>query len=296
MPRGFHNGRIEDASPALIRRFAIYVALAVIVFSALVAPWVALAQDDAATLAGSFAVTIADEDVPLDLVDRATVVGRWEIAFDGGEYALSRQDVGELARGRYRTDGDQVVLEGHAGVLACPDPSTGAYRWRADGSRLVLAAIDEPCAPRRLLLTTRVLVAAVPCPPASPASPSPSAIATPEPAATPQPAGDIEAAIDGLLTRMSACWATRDPARFLALTSDAYRAAVGERGADTYRRFAIAMALPIVWDRVEPVAVTDDHNATAIVRQTSGDHEDYGRYAFVFEDGDWRWDGVFGEP
>lgn len=288
-----------------VPRPAVRLVLAVVAVLSMLFPPVALAQDDPAALDGAFAVTIADEDVPLDLVDRATVVGRWEIAFDGGQYALSRQDVGELARGRFRTAGDTLMLDDHAGILACP-PSAGSYRWRVEDGRLFLAAVEEPCAPRRLILTTRVLVAAVPCPPASDGSPSPVPGAPPEPiAATPQPAGataatptpidDIEAAIDDLLVRMSACWATRDPERFLALTSDAYRAAIRDGGADGYRRFAVAMALPLVWDRVEPVTLTDARHATAVVRQTSGDHQDYGRYAFVFEDGAWRWDGVFGE-
>ncbi len=291
MPGRFDRDGDEPVPRAWLMRLACCVVLAGLLPIVLALTPAALAQDGPEALAGAFAVTIADEDVPLDLRDRATVVGRWEIAFADGAWTLTRQDVGELANGRYDLDGDRLTLEERGGVLACTAP--GVYRWRLDGDRLVLAAIEEPCAHRRLLLTTRVLVASLPCPPLAG-----SARATPPAGGegTPQPSIDAEATIDDLLTRMSACWATRDPARFLALTSDAYRATVADGGPDAYRRFAIAMAVPIVWDRVEPVVLTDEAHANAIVRQTSGDHQDYGRYAFVFEDDAWRWDGVFGEP
>src|SRR5215217_7937174 len=77
-------------------------------------------QDTVGPLQGAFAVTIAAEDVPPDLIGGASLIGRWQVSFNAdGTYLLDRQDVGPLATGQFTTDGDQLTLHAETGVLAC---------------------------------------------------------------------------------------------------------------------------------------------------------------------------------
>lgn len=267
-------------------------------------PFPAAAQDEDASLQGEFAVTIAPEDVPRDLIDGASLIGRWQITFNAdGTFARARQDVGTLASGQFRTDGDLMTLTAENGLLACPtagDADAGAtYEWEITGERLRLIAVAEPCAGRRLLLTTRSLSPFAACP-----APSLTSAALGTPAVSPlqaatdhstvvmlQPQGPPDAAIETLLGHMSACWATRNPDRFLPLLSKDFQAAVLPN-ADESQRFALTMGAPIVWDQASDVELTDRTHVTASVRQTAGDEVDFVRYVFVFENGAWRWDGA----
>jgi len=253
-------------------------------------------QDAAGALQGEFAVTIAAEDVPPELVDGASLIGRWRVTFNAdGTYELGRQDVGRVASGQFISDGDRVMLRDETGVLACApgDDDEGAvtYRWEMTEGRLLLTAIEDPCARRRLLLTTRSLFLFAACPllasePATPAAGIPIGASTPPAPAPPDPA------IDTLLRQMSDCWATRDPDRFLPLLSRDFRASQQPDDDDDVRRFTLRMGAPIVWERVGDVDRVSATRATASVRQLSGDNIDVVRYDFVFENGSWRWDGT----
>jgi hypothetical protein len=267
-----------------------------VLLTALVAsqPPVAIGQEPEAPLHGDFAVTIAAEDVPPELIDGAALIGRWQISFAAdGSYQRARQDVGALASGRFATDGGQLTLTGETGLLACDgtrdDGGDALYEWELTGDRLQLVAIEEPCAVRRLLLTTRTLSVFVACEQrargAAPATPV---------SAPPAPAGASE--IDDLLRRMSSCWATREPEQFLPLVSESFRAEIAPNGEEGDRRFSLRMGAPIVWDRAGEVEVIADGRVEATVRQTSGDEVDLVTYAFVFEDGAWRWDGGAARP
>ena len=172
-------------------------------------------------LQGPFAVTIASEDVPPALINGASLIGRWHVTFNAdGTYLLGRQDVGLLVTGQFETDGDQVTLRAETGVLACAsgeeEDGAATYSWEIAENRLLLIAIEEPCAKRRLLLTTRTLARFEACPPAARArttfAGAAAAIGTPSPSPP-------DGAIDTLLRQMSDCWATRDPDRFLPLLS-----------------------------------------------------------------------------
>jgi hypothetical protein len=273
-------------------------------------PLQAMRQETETGLRGEFAVTIATEDVPPDLIDGASLIGRWHITFaDDGAYVLGRQDVGPLVNGQFETDGEQLTLQSETGVLACgsaEDDATATYTWQITGERLQLVAIEEPCAKRRLLLTTRTLSVFAACPPPGPGN-RPAAAATPARetirtahgdvvSATPATRVALESAIDHVLRQMSDCWATREPERFLALLSQDFQATQRPEDDDDARRFTLAMAAPIVWDRVSDVDQVDATHATANVRQTVGDNIDVVRYAFVYEDGAWRWDGTADAP
>ena len=121
------------------------------------------------------------------------------------------------------------------------------------------------------------------------------------PAETPVSATPVESAspttdIDTLLKQMTDCWATRQPERFLHLLSADYRAAQPPDDENAERRFILNMGAPLVWDLAGEVEVIDATHVTAMVRQTLGDTVDVVRYAFVFEDGSWRWDGAVDPP
>jgi hypothetical protein len=271
----------------------------------LLRPMAIAGQSVSQPLQGEFAVTIATDDIPQDMIDGATLVGRWRISFNAdGSYTRARQDVGTLASGRFQIDGNRLSLTDESGLLACGlatggDPGA-TYEWEISDDRLRLAAIDEPCAERRLLLTTRTLAFFVSCPGATPvATPIASPPTTPlaSPAATPIAAVTTpDAAIDQLLARMSACWATSDPDRFLPLLSADYQASLLSNGADGLRQLLLAMSAPIVWDRVGDVEPIDVAHAVATVRQTSGDEIDYVRYRFSLAGDAWRWDGFAATP
>ena len=272
-------------------------------------PPTAATQDVSTTLMGEFAVTIASEDVPPELVDGASLIGRWHITFTAdGAFLLGRQDVGALVNGRFETDGNELTLGEETGVLSCGSGADrqATYTWQITGDRLQLVAIEEPCAWRRLLLTTRALSVFAACPPEE-LSQAASAVGTPssEPLAisernagsknlSTQESPDL--AIDTVLRQMSDCWATRTPDRFLHLLSEDFRASQQPDDNADVRRFTLAMGAPIVWERVSDVELVDGTHATASVRQISGDNIDVVRYAFVFEDGAWRWDGTVDNP
>jgi hypothetical protein len=261
-----------------------------------------VAGQDAADVAlrGAFAVTIAPEDVPPELIDGASLIGRWRVTFSGdGTYLLERQDVGPLATGQFAADGDLLTLRGETGVLACPpredDEEAATYHWEMTEERLLLIAVEEPCAKRRLLLTTRTLFLFAACPPRGIESPA-TTVGTPIGDSTPSAPALPEPAVDTLLRQMSDCWATRDPDRFLALLSQDFRAAQQPDDYDDVVRFTLRMGAPLVWERVSAVERIDATHASASVRQLSGDNIDILRYDFVYQDGAWRWDGTSGGP
>jgi hypothetical protein len=256
-------------------------------------------QDAVAPLQGAFAVTIAAEDVPPELIDGASLIGRWQVTFNAdGTYLLDRQDVGPVATGQFATDGDQVTLHAETGVLACAsgeDDEAATYRWDMTEERLLLTAIEEPCARRRLLLTTRTLFLFAACPSDVIERATPAAATHTGDRSAPAPAPP-DPAIDTLLRQMSDCWATRDPDRFLSLLSRDFRATQQPEDDDDVRRFTLRMGAPLVWERTSDVEVVDATHATASVRQLSGDNVDVLRYDFVYEDGAWRWDGTSDGP
>jgi hypothetical protein len=183
-------------------------------------------------------------------------------------------------------------------VLACAsgaDDETATYRCDMTEERLLLTAIEEPCARRRLLLTTRTLFLFAACPSDVIERATPAAATHTGDRSAPAPAPP-DPAIDTLLRQMSDCWATRDPDRFLSLLSRDFRATQQPEDDDDVRRFTLRMGAPLVWERTSDVEVVDATHATASVRQLSGDNVDVLRYDFVYEDGAWRWDGTSDGP
>jgi hypothetical protein len=122
---------------------------------------------------------------------------------------------------------------------------------------------------------------------------SPSAAGPPLPVGgTPAPARlDFASEIDELLAQLTACWATREPERWLPLLSDAFQQALISSDPNFLETLTISMSSPIVWERSGDVTIEAPNQLSAIVKSTVGTEEDFQRFIFIFEDGEWKWDG-----
>jgi hypothetical protein len=298
-------------------RIAVGIALLALMAMSLM-PRPGRAQDDTASIAGDYSVVIGRNDVPRDLPNGPSLIGRWRITFaKDGTFVLERQDVGPVVTGSYEVNGSQVIITDEGGLLACTvgpdgetDVSSATYQWDLLGDRLTLFPVEDGCVTRRILLGTREFAPFVAC--LTGAAPAP--VATPEPAAesplsvlrgaTPPTGPDgairqIEEQIDALLAQMTACWATGDPTKFLPLLSSSFlpefKASLGAADATEAEFIALmtqAMSVPFVFERAGDIDIEDDTHVSAIVRTQIGGSEDFSRFRFVFEDGAWRWDGI----
>jgi hypothetical protein len=281
------------------------------------------AQDS--DLVGEYAVSIVKEDVPLDMLNGPTTIGQWRVAFESdGSYSMSRSDLGEMVTGTYEVDGNQVTITDEDGLMSCAslaaDPgetgetATSVYTWAIDGDLLSLTPEEESCDTRELILTTRELDHFVSCetqPISSELAATPEQAtpveATPEETglgalvgqvqeASPSPADvtSVEQGIDGLLEQLTACWATGDPSRFLPLLTDEYAATLlsaGDTQDDLIRSLATAMGTAVTYERAGDVNLIDDMHASAIVRTSNGQEEQFTRFRFALVDGEWKLDG-----
>lgn len=306
------------------RRPARFVAIAFVALLTLVAPvdssrFAAAQQDE---LVGDFTVAIGSETIPTDIANGSALIGRWHLSFEpDGSYQAERIDVGVVVRGTYEINGDSVTVTDQEGLLSCSNPalatadegdvSSGTYRFRIRSNSLTFTLVEDGCALRRVLYTTadfQPFVACVTQPMtdlAAAPSDAPRAgdstareilaiAATPaaeeDVAGTPA-AGTPEEQIDDLLAQMTACWATGDPSRFIPLWSTAFREQFLQdpTALDSLR---LAMQVPLTWERAGDVRMRGDTEAVAVVRTTTLGEEEFVRYRFVFEDGEWRWDGT----
>ncbi|MCC6674762.1 MAG: hypothetical protein IT339_06170, partial [Thermomicrobiales bacterium] len=53
----------------------------------------------------------------------------------------------------------------------------------------------------------------------------------------------------------------------------------------------ISMSSPIVWERSGDISLEAPNRLSTIVKSTVGTEEDFQRFTFVFEDGQWKWNG-----
>ncbi len=315
-------------SPAMTTRTAIRsmpLLMAIGLLSLLAVPFLgARAQDSDPSLVGSYSVSIVLTDIPKTVKFGPMAIGQWEIDFNSdGSYTMTRADVGQLVTGTYEVKGNEVTITDQSGLLSCAgaaaanepngDVSSGTYAWTIQGDRLSMEAKDDGCATRTLILGTRDLNQFIGC--QTPGG-SESAAASPEaspvtsegsdlgdlavkqdatPASSPSAStAEVEKGIDNLLDQLTACWATGDPARFLPLLTDEYAHSLlnaGQSEDDLIRNLATAMASPITYQRAGDVTIIDDTHATAIVRTSNGDQEQFIRFKFVLIDGEWKLDG-----
>jgi hypothetical protein len=94
--------------------------------------------------------------------------------------------------------------------------------------------------------------------------------------------------IDSLLGQMTACWATGDADLWLPLLSTEFRATLAD-SPEAKATIEAAMATPIVWERAGDVEVETETRVSAIVRSTVAQEQDFQRFVFILEDGEWRW-------
>ena len=284
----------------------------------------AQANDD---LVGEYSVSLTKDDVPTTLAGGDSYIGRWRIEFAAdGTYSAERQDVGVVISGTYMVDGDQLEITDESGLLSCSNATagtiktgsigTGTYEWASEGTSISFVTVEDGCVGRVLLLTTRPFTTFVPCETEPLAQTEVAPLASPEavdstadtsttgaldvltPAAssengeavTEETLDQVAPQIDLLLLQMTACWATGDPDRWLPLLSTEFRAALaGQDPAGFTDTLAAAMAVPIVWERAGDLSVENETGVSAIVRSTIGTEEDFQRFGFILENGEWRW-------
>lgn len=279
------------------------------------------AQDDSP--AGDWSVAIARTDVPVDIASSFSYVGRWRLSIDAdGTYDAERLDVGTtLVSGTWVAEGDQITFTDEGGILSCAnaaampivndDLDSGTYTWTRSGKTLTLTRSDDACPGRVILLSTFAFSTYIACstPPMSMAellgSPvpetfdvtatiaaSPIAVSDTATVGTPE-SGSVSFAseIDTLLGQMTACWASREPARWLPLLSNDFRDALIQSDPNFLETLTISMTSPIVWERSGDITIEAPNQISTTVKSTSGTEEDYQTFVFIFEDGQWKWNG-----
>jgi hypothetical protein len=233
-----------------------------------------------------------------------------------GTFSLARQDVGEVVTGTFEAGEATLTFNEWRGIVGCDIGADGgepaSYAWRQSDDNLTLTTISDTCVERLTLLTTRSLggfeaCAVAPRALADPFAPASATgpMATPVAAVTPatgvaaqeglSEGADAEEAIDSLLQQANGCWATGDPARFLALHSSRVIDEIAFVGPmdEFARQLRLFMATPLVFERIGPVNLIDPEHAWAYVEVTLGGEPLPQRVDFVFEDGAWLIDTFF---
>ena len=221
---------------------------------------------------------------------------------------------------------DESGILSCANAAAAPiigeDISSGTYTWVRSGKALTFTQVDDACPGRIILLTTFAFNSFVACatepmstaellgtPVASPAASetiapasivdsapplalgSPAAVDTePLEASAPQ-SQTFETEVDALLGQLTACWASREPERWLPLLSNEFRDALIASDPNFLETLSISMSSPILWERAGEISIVAPNQITAPVKSTVGTEQDFQTFIFVFEDGQWKWNG-----
>ena len=120
---------------------------------------------------------------------------------------------------------------------------------------------------------------------------SPAAVDTePLEASAPQ-SQTFETEVDALLGQLTACWASREPERWLPLLSNEFRDALIASDPNFLETLSISMSSPILWERAGEISIVAPNQITAPVKSTVGTEQDFQTFIFVFEDGQWKWNG-----
>jgi len=271
------------------------------------------AQDDSPV--GQWSVALARTDIPVDIASSMSYVGRWRLGIEAdGTFEAERTDAGVVIEGTWTSDGDQITFTDESGLLSCgnaaaapiieSDMATGTYKWVRSGKNLTFTQVDDSCPGRIILLTTFSFNTFVACStiPLTTAEllgtpvASPIAVETVElptvPASSPEPLNaTFEREIDDLLDQLTACWASREPERWLPLLSNEFRDALITSDPNFLETLTISMSSPIVWERAGEITIVAPNQITAPVKSTVGTEQDFQTFVFVFEDGQWKWNG-----
>ena len=160
-------------------------------------------QEEPAAPRGVYSVTIGEDDLPPGLAGGPALVGQWTLTLnDDGTYTLARQDVGVIASGSFEVNGATLTFADWTGILGCggveDELAEASYAWEAEGDELRLTPIQETCADRRILLSTRSFGGFEACATAPlavlaapPGSPVPAGTAVGPPVSTPSLADEV---------------------------------------------------------------------------------------------------------
>jgi hypothetical protein len=216
-----------------------------------------------------------------------------------------------VATGTFTSGPATLSFEAWHGLVGCDVPgedgAVATYAWRQSDDRLALTAIDDACAERLTLLTSRPLGSLDACTTESLETFDPFAAAAGTPSAEPTPASgvaaqegygegaDVEGEIDSLLRTANGCWATADPDSFMGLHSQGLRGQIAMMGPpeDFTRELREFMEAPLTLERISAVTLDDPDHAWAYVEVNLGDQPNPQRMNFVQEDGVWRLDSFF---
>lgn len=250
---------------------------------------------------------------------------------EDGTFQAERSDAGIVVEGTWTTDGDQITFTDETGLLSCgnaaaspiidQDMASGTYTWVRSGKTLTFTQVDDACPGRIILLTTFSFNTYVACateplttaellgspvagpiaeatvaPPSDDLS-SPAAIGSPVAVVTtseasPEPLSQtFENEIDALLDQLTACWASREPERWLPLLSNEFRNALISSDPNFLETLTISMTAPIIWERAGELTILAPNQISAPVKSTTGTEQDFQTFIFVFEDGQWKWNG-----
>ncbi len=275
------------------------------------------AQDDSPV--GQWSVALGRIDIPVDIASSMSYIGRWRLGIEeDGTFQAERTDVGIVIEGTWTADGDQITFTDESGLLSCgnaaaspiidDDMATGTYTWARSGKTLTFTQVDDACPGRIILLTTFSFNTYVACateplttaellgsPIASPVAgdtsaplpASPIAVGSPQaiesvPAASPEPLSEtFEREIDDLLGQLTACWASREPERWLPLLSDEFRDALITSDPNFLETLNISMSSPIVWERAGELTILAPNQISAPVKSTVGTEQDFQTFIFI---------------
>lgn len=283
----------------------------------------AVGQEEEESIVGVYTVAIGESDVSLTFPGGPSLFGLWDLAFnDDGSYVLARQDVGPLVAGSYEVTGGTLTVVDEIGLLRCggdpasgdDDAAEGVYGWEMQEDHLTLSPVQDECATRRLLFSTRPFggfaaclteplfgEAASPVPATEPRATPVAISGGAAPAATPQASGgtdaseQIQSAIDDLLAQATGCWATGDPMRFLPLHGQTVLEELTAGGFidQVLSDLAMFMATPVSFERIGNVQLLDPAHAWVYVEITFDGEPIPQRFDFVLQDGIWLFDTFF---
>lgn len=276
----------------------------------------AAAVTDGDELAGDYFTKINSDEIPIDLANGASLIGRWFLSFDGaGAYVFTRADLGTVISGSYAIDGGSVTFTDEDGLLSCADTalssgdtgdiSSGSYAFDRKDDTVQFTTIEDGCQLRRVLLSDREFGAYVACATAgsgTPVATNPIDELIPDAspvAGHPSPGAAVTEAIDATLSQLNACWSAGDIDGFLTQLSDGYRdefltnfSTNGDPGEGRDTLASVAGRETFTFERVGEIRMEDETTATAVVRWTIVDEEQFVRFRFVLVNDVWFWDGI----
>ncbi|MGH9844632.1 MAG: hypothetical protein ACREEM_38420 [Blastocatellia bacterium] len=110
---------------------------------------------------GVYTTTLTAKDLPSDFpMPPEYLIGKWEITFTKDNRCRVIKDGEFGAEGGYTSMAEQLVIEEGKGPLSCapaPGGKIGTYKWKLEGNKLTLTAVEDKCGGRRVVLTARPL-------------------------------------------------------------------------------------------------------------------------------------------